>query len=165
MIFLAILFYMDSVDFFWKQVSKALDKQNTNYEWLYNAAKISKGTFSSWKTNNRLPRIDKAYSIAKCLGVSTDWLISGKDFESSLSLDSSPEAPRPTDAVRFGGAKTENGEDYIKRMEKIVDDRSFYTPIAKLEIIKKIAELDEKTFMNVAVRVRTLIDPAFQEKN
>ena len=38
-------------------------------------------TINSWYSNNRLPRIDQAYEIARAFGVSLDYLVTGKEPE------------------------------------------------------------------------------------
>ncbi|GHV02354.1 hypothetical protein FACS189485_02550 [Spirochaetia bacterium] len=65
--------------FFWKIVKKEVDRQKTTFEWLYRKTGIPKGTFSSWKNRNITPRADEAYRIAGALGVSVEYLLTGKD--------------------------------------------------------------------------------------
>ena len=65
---------------FWDNVQKELDSQNTTFEWLYIATKISKGTFSSWKTRNILPRIDEALKISHALNTTIEHLVNQDDF-------------------------------------------------------------------------------------
>jgi transcriptional regulator with XRE-family HTH domain len=68
-----------SADFFWKMVKGEVDRQKTSFEWLYRKTGIPKGTFSSWKTRNIIPRADEAYLIAQVLGVSVEYLFTGRD--------------------------------------------------------------------------------------
>jgi hypothetical protein len=68
-----------NADTFWKIVKKEVDRQNTSFEWLYRKTGIPKGTFSSWKNRNVVPRADAAYRIADVLGVSVEYLLSGRD--------------------------------------------------------------------------------------
>ena len=65
--------------FFWEMVAHEVGKQKTSFEWLYQKAKVSKGTFSSWKARNMLPRADAAYKIAQSLGVSVEYLLTGRE--------------------------------------------------------------------------------------
>jgi transcriptional regulator with XRE-family HTH domain len=60
-------------------VKREVDRQQTSFEWLYRKTGIPKGTFSSWKTRNIIPRADEAYLIAEALGVSVEYLLSGRD--------------------------------------------------------------------------------------
>ncbi|MDR1748389.1 MAG: helix-turn-helix domain containing protein [Spirochaetaceae bacterium] len=70
---------------FWSIVKKEVEKQNTTFEWLYRKTKIPKGTFSSWKNRNIVPRADEAYRIADALGVSVEYLLTGMDTAEHLS--------------------------------------------------------------------------------
>jgi len=65
--------------FFWEIVKKEVEKQQTSFEWLYQKTKISKGTFSSWKSRNTIPRADEAFLIASALNVSVEYLLTGVD--------------------------------------------------------------------------------------
>jgi len=68
-----------NAEFFWEMVKKEVEKQNTSFEWLYRKTKIPKGTFSSWKNRNIIPRADEAYLIANALRVSVEYLLTGVD--------------------------------------------------------------------------------------
>ncbi|AEF86153.1 putative bacteriophage CI repressor protein [Treponema primitia ZAS-2] len=74
-----------NADFFWKMVKGEVDRQKTSFEWLYRKTGIPKGTFSSWKTRNIIPRADEAYLIAEALGVSVEYLLSGREGTSHAS--------------------------------------------------------------------------------
>ena len=65
--------------FFWDMVALEVERQKTSFEWLYRKTKVAKGTFSSWKTRSMFPRVDAAYKIAEALGVSVEYLLTGKD--------------------------------------------------------------------------------------
>ncbi|MGL4987424.1 MAG: helix-turn-helix domain-containing protein [Treponemataceae bacterium] len=65
--------------FFWKIVSAEIKRQNTSYDWLARKTKISKGTFSSWKSRNNVPTVDSAFKIAQALNVSLEYLLTGVD--------------------------------------------------------------------------------------
>jgi transcriptional regulator with XRE-family HTH domain len=64
---------------FWKIVKREVERQKTSFEWLYRKAGIPKGTFSSWKSRNLMPRADAAFRIAGALGVSVEYLLTGAD--------------------------------------------------------------------------------------
>ena len=66
-------------EFFWKMVKKEVERQRTSFEWLYLKTRISKGTFSSWKSRNIIPRADEAFLIAASLDVSVEYLLTGAD--------------------------------------------------------------------------------------
>ena len=66
-------------------VKKEVERQNTSFEWLYRKTKISKGTFSSWKNRNIMPRTDEAFLIANSLKVSIEYLLTGVDKSTDAS--------------------------------------------------------------------------------
>ena len=65
--------------FFWKMVKKEVERQQTSFEWLYRKTQIPKGTFSSWKNRNIIPRADETFRIAEALKVSVEYLLTGAD--------------------------------------------------------------------------------------
>ena len=70
---------------FWDIVKKEVARKDTNFEWLYQKTGISKGTFSSWKNRNIIPRADATYKIANALEVSVEYLLTGMDKINSPS--------------------------------------------------------------------------------
>ena len=60
-------------------VRKEVERQRTSFEWLYRKTRIPKGTFSSWKSRNIIPRADEAFLIADSLKVSVEYLLTGAD--------------------------------------------------------------------------------------
>jgi len=68
-----------NAEFFWEMVKKEVEKQHTSFEWLYRKTQIPKGTFSSWKNRNTIPRADEAFLIANALNVSVEYLLTGLD--------------------------------------------------------------------------------------
>ena len=74
-----------NADFFWKMVKKEVERQNTSFEWLYRKTQISKGTFSSWKSRNTIPRADEAFLIADALRVSVEYLLTGVNQSTEAS--------------------------------------------------------------------------------
>ena len=75
---------MDGI-FFWKMVALEVGRQKTSFEWLYQKTKVAKGTFSSWKARNILPRADVAFRIAQALGVTVEYLLTGRDQGEQIS--------------------------------------------------------------------------------
>ena len=74
-----------NAEFFWKMVKKEVERQNTSFEWLYRKTNIPKGTFSSWKNRDIIPRADEALLIAQALNVSVEFLLTGVDKPAELS--------------------------------------------------------------------------------
>ena len=68
-----------NAEFFWKMVTKEVERQRTSFEWLYRKTQIPKGTFSSWKNRKIIPRADEALLIAQALKVSVEYLLTGAD--------------------------------------------------------------------------------------
>ena len=68
-----------NAEFFWKMVKKEVERQRTSFEWLYRKTQIPKGTFSSWKSRNIIPRADETFRIAEALKVSVEYLLTGAD--------------------------------------------------------------------------------------
>lgn len=68
-----------NAEFFWEMVKKEVERQHTSFEWLYLKTQISKGTFSSWKNRNTIPRANEAFLIASALKVSVEYLLTGFD--------------------------------------------------------------------------------------
>jgi len=66
-------------------VKKEVERQRTSFEWLYRKTRIPKGTFSSWKSRNIIPRADEAFLIADSLKVSVQYLLTGADQPRSAS--------------------------------------------------------------------------------
>lgn len=63
---------------FWERV-KGLLNEDLTQSWLCREIEISTGTMSSWITNKRIPRADVAAKIAKALGVTVHYLVTGED--------------------------------------------------------------------------------------
>jgi len=74
-----------NAEFFWKMVKKEVGRQQTSFEWLYRKTQIPKGTFSSWKNRNIIPRADEAFLIAEALKVSVEYLLTGADSQKKSS--------------------------------------------------------------------------------
>ena len=61
-------------------MKKNLDPEK-NQNWLCSEIAVSSGTMSSWITHDRLPKADLAVKIAKALGVSVEYLVTGDEDE------------------------------------------------------------------------------------
>lgn len=56
-----------------------LRKMGKRRSWLSKKTGIPFSTISTWQSQNRIPRLDQAYAIAKALNVTLEQLITGKD--------------------------------------------------------------------------------------
>ncbi len=64
---------------FWKRV-RALYTQDLNQAWLCRKLGVSSGTFSNWITRDSIPKANTAQAIAEALGVSVEYLVTGKEL-------------------------------------------------------------------------------------
>lgn len=69
---------MDSLDFYDRV--KTLAKQNkTTIESVVNSAGLTINSYNSYKRHGNLPRLDEGVKIARALGVSVEYLVTGKE--------------------------------------------------------------------------------------
>jgi hypothetical protein len=64
---------------FWERVKVEIRRLNTTQEWVANKAKLNFGSFRGWITKGRLPGTTEAVAIAQVLGVTVEYLLTGKD--------------------------------------------------------------------------------------
>jgi transcriptional regulator with XRE-family HTH domain len=79
-------------------VKKEVERQQTSFEWLYRKTQIPKGTFSSWKNRNIIPRADETFRIAEALKVSVEYLLTGADPQ---KMPSNPSLNEISETVPF----------------------------------------------------------------
>jgi len=79
-------------------VKKEVERQETSFEWLYRKTQIPKGTFSSWKNRNIIPRADETFRIAEALKVSVEYLLTGADPQ---KMPSNPALNEISETVPF----------------------------------------------------------------
>ena len=87
-----------NAEFFWEMIKKEVERQDTSFEWLYRKTQIPKGTFSSWKNRNTIPRADEAFLIASALNVTVEYLLTGVD---KPTIPSNKAVQELTEAVPF----------------------------------------------------------------
>jgi transcriptional regulator with XRE-family HTH domain len=101
-------------EFFWTMVKNEVARQQTSFEWLYGKTKIPKGTFSSWKNRNIMPRADAAYRIAEALNVSLEYLLTGSD---RMGRPSNPKIQEIIDKLsRFDDVDLQSLYELVKAM-------------------------------------------------
>lgn len=69
---------VDMLDF-WNHVKEELDYKGMSQKELASITKISYNTFQSWITKDRLPDAADSVKIAKVLGVSVEYLVTGTE--------------------------------------------------------------------------------------
>lgn len=64
---------------FWGNVKPLIKKNNKTQEILASELEIPFGTFQGWIAKSILPDVVSAYKIARALGVSVEYLVTGKE--------------------------------------------------------------------------------------
>lgn len=64
---------------FWERVNELLKSQKTTQDWLASQLGVKPGGFRSAISRGQAPSVYKAYTIAKALGVSVEYLVTGED--------------------------------------------------------------------------------------
>ena len=64
---------------FWERVKAAIKSQNTTQEWLASKIGITQSALSSSISRNQMPSVERAAQIARALGVTTEYLVTGED--------------------------------------------------------------------------------------
>jgi transcriptional regulator with XRE-family HTH domain len=63
---------------FWERVKNEVKAQNTTQEWLAKKADIIPGTIKQQIHHNRLPDVEQGQKMAIALGVTVEYLVTGK---------------------------------------------------------------------------------------
>ena len=71
--------------YFWKQVD--LQRGKTLLSEIASALCLNYQSIRDQRTNNRLPKLEDAYSIASYLGVSIEYILTGKDDSRKLTAE------------------------------------------------------------------------------
>lgn len=75
---------------FWDAVRARIREQNTKIESVANDAGISTNTLNGWISKGRLPRVDEATRLAKALGTTVEYLITGNGLKEVPSYAPDP---------------------------------------------------------------------------
>jgi len=67
------------------RIGEVIDRKGLKRAEFYNI--VPSGTLSNWKTKGQEPGVFTLYKAAVFLGVSVDWLLTGKDSSSALAQD------------------------------------------------------------------------------
>jgi transcriptional regulator with XRE-family HTH domain len=70
---------MNEIDIFWARVKRLIKNKKTTQEEVAKACGIHLRTLEGWMYKGIYPTISDAYSLAKTLGVSMEYLLTGKD--------------------------------------------------------------------------------------
>ena len=63
------------------RLKNEIKTQNTTQEWIARQINVPFGTFRKWMTRKTYPNLKEGVEIAKLLGVSTEYLITGTGSE------------------------------------------------------------------------------------
>jgi len=62
---------------FWTRLKNEIKAKNTTQEWIAGQIEVPFGTFRKWMTRKTYPNLKEGTEIAKLLGVSAEYLITG----------------------------------------------------------------------------------------
>jgi transcriptional regulator with XRE-family HTH domain len=75
---------------FWMRLKSEIRAKNTTQEWIAGQIGVPFGTFKKWMTRKTYPNIKEGIEIAKLLGISVDYLVTGTEPETHQdNLDNS----------------------------------------------------------------------------
>lgn len=133
---------------FFDRVKAWVKEHNTTIEALLKDAtdgKVTKGVYQGWRTRETLPSGEYCYDLAKKMGVSCNWLISGKDFEKEI-----PEK---------NGFVPSNG-DFVPAGGNFIPAHQNFIPSNMASIVSDLRILDDGDLQQVGIYVRALADKA-----
>jgi transcriptional regulator with XRE-family HTH domain len=64
-----------------KRIRKLLNEKNMKQVDLINITSISKTAISNYLTNNRIPKAEELYKIAKALDTSMEYILTGEEYK------------------------------------------------------------------------------------
>jgi len=66
---------------FWSKLKNEIKAKNTTQEWIAGQIGVPFGTFRKWMTRKTYPNLKEGAEIAKLLGVSAEYLVTGTEPE------------------------------------------------------------------------------------
>jgi transcriptional regulator with XRE-family HTH domain len=66
---------------FWMRLKNEIKAKNTTQEWIAGQIGVPFGTFRKWMTRKTYPNLKEGTEIAKLLGISAEYLVSGTEQE------------------------------------------------------------------------------------
>ncbi len=69
---------------FWTRLKTLIKKENTTQEWVASKINVSYRTFNGWISRKIIPNADQAVSIAKVLGTTVEYLVTGDIDDSGI---------------------------------------------------------------------------------
>ncbi len=86
---------------FWKRVRKHIAGDFTQ-TWLCEETGLATSTMSNWVSNDRIPPADKAQKIANALGVTVEYLVTGKEPYEDFEEENQSSTPVITEDPKGG---------------------------------------------------------------
>ena len=80
---------------FWKRVKLSLKENGVTQEAAAKLIGISAHTFRAWMSKGRIPPLSYAFKLSNFLGVSLEYLITGREFGSGLEKPISKTLQKP----------------------------------------------------------------------
>ncbi len=65
---------------FWNNVKTLTKGKNQNLKWLADAIQVPYNTLTNWSTRDILPNAVQSVAIAKALGTTVEYLVTGEDI-------------------------------------------------------------------------------------
>jgi transcriptional regulator with XRE-family HTH domain len=113
---------------------------------------ITKSTFSDWKSGRSCPKNDKLQKIAEMLGVTVDYLMTGKEIEkereNTLSSKEELDIAKKLDKILFDIDKTDenplyyNGEKIDDKSLKVLEE-ALKSAMRTVELVKEKNKSDK----------------------
>jgi transcriptional regulator with XRE-family HTH domain len=66
---------------FWSRLKSEIKAKNTTQEWIARQIGVPFGTFRKWMTRKTYPNLKEGIEIAKLLGTSAEYLVTGTEPE------------------------------------------------------------------------------------
>ena len=95
---IAYIVYMD-IAAFWKRVKFRLKEKKVSQSAAAKVIGIPPATFRGWMSKGRIPPSNYAYKLSRFLGVSLDFLVTGREYKKAAGKSLSalfPHSPRST---------------------------------------------------------------------
>ena len=121
---------------FFDRIKAWAKENNTTIEAVVSNAtdkNLTVGVYHGWKLRESLPSGEYCYDIAQYMGVTCDWLISGKEPKT---------LPAPLPEIQFGEGRTDfvsrRISDIVSNLERL-DDRSLHLASVYIQALSDAA--------------------------
>lgn len=123
---------------FWKRVAHQLDVLSLKYVDLWRTLKVSSNTGTGWVAKDRTPPVATCLAIAKVLGVSVSYLVTGEETE--LPDDDYVRKPEPV--------VHENKHQFVKTQDRTLPPDLLKALLSctdkQMKLVRQVLELTEE---------------------